>query len=196
MKSNPSKTRLGFTLVELLIVIAMILILSAIGVGSFGFVQDRQAKEKARVQMALLSKAIEEYKMDMGEYPGTAENTAAAGDVSEELYTALFYEGYEFNDNPNRPDPDPDNPKATKIYIPELDPRTSKLGWVTPSPKAATPAVGLKIIDPWGENYRYRKGDNAENPDFDLWSLGKDRETDISNSSMSQELNKDDIRNF
>ncbi len=193
MKSNPRKKRLGFTLVELLVVIAIIVILAAIGVGSFGFVQDLQAKEKAKVQMALLSNAIEEYKKDMGEYPGTDENTAADGDVSEELYQALFKDGFDYT-NPANP---PANwTKATKIYVPELDPRTTKQRWVTPSPKATDPADDLKIIDPWGENYRYRKGTNAENQDFDLWSMGKDKQTDTTNSDKSVEENKDDIRNF
>ncbi len=181
MKSNRRKTRIGFTLVELLVVIAIMLILAAIGVGSFGFVQDRQAKEKARVQMALLSNAIEEYKLDMGRYPGITENPTVDGDFSKELYTALFYEGYQFSKNPNRPDPN--NSLATKIYVPELDPTTSKQGWIEPS--KVMPTQPLFIIDPWGENYRYRKGDTAENPDFDLWSMGKDKDDD-----------KDDIRNF
>jgi general secretion pathway protein G len=181
MKSNHRKTRIGFTLVELLVVIAIMLILASIGVGSFSYVQERQNKEKAKVQMALLSKAIEEYKLDMGKYPGTTENPAADGDFSKELYTALFYEGYQFSENPNRPDPN--NSLATKIYVPELDPTTSKQGWIERSNVMTT--APLFIIDPWGANYRYRKGANAENPDFDLWSMGKDKDDD-----------KDDLRNF
>lgn len=179
MKSNHRKTRIGFTLVELLVVIAIMLILASIGVGSFSYVQERQNKEKAKVQMALLSKAIEEYKLDMGKYPGTTENPAADGDFSKELYTALFYEGYDY-DKKGKPTP---WDKATKIYVPELDPTTSKQGWIERSNVMTT--APLFIIDPWGANYRYRKGANAENPDFDLWSMGKDKDDD-----------KDDLRNF
>lgn len=190
MKSHRRKTRLGFSLTELLVVIAIIVILAGIGVGSFAFVKERQDKEKARVQMALLSKAIEEYKMDMGEYPGTEENTAAPFDISDELYTALFYEGYDYDKQGKPTDWD----KATKIYVPELDPTTSKQGWVEPS--NVMPTVPLFIKDPWGANYRYRKGTTAENPDFDLWSSGKDGKSNTSNPAMSQEDNKDDLRNF
>lgn len=182
MKINACKPSNGFTLVELMVVIAIMAILATIGVTSFAFVQERQNKEKARVQIALLSNAIEEYKRDMGEYPGT-DDTAVDGNVSKELYMALFYEGYEFSEDPNRPDPG--NLKATKIYLPELDPRTSKVGWVEPT-KDPNPGDDLEILDPWGATYRYRKGTNAENPDFDLWSMGKDGESDT----------KDDIRNF
>lgn len=193
MKNNPRKHRPGFTLVELLVVIAIILILASMGVVGFGFVQDSQAKKKASLQMALLSKAIEEYKLDMGEYPGEDGDTPANGDVSKQLYQALFKDGFDYT-NPATP---PANwTKATKIYIPELDPGTSKMGWVTRSADAATPDNDLEITDPWGEYYRYRKGTNAENPDFDLWSSGKDKKTNISDPDVSIEVNKDDIRNF
>jgi hypothetical protein len=60
----------------------------------------------------------------------------------------------------------------------------------------AAPGANLKIIDPWGNNYRYRKGTNAQNPDFDLWSMGKDGKTNTATPSTTQTDNKDDIRNF
>jgi len=182
MKINACKPSNGFTLVELMVVIAIMAILATIGVTSFAFVQERQNKEKARVQIALLSNAIEEYKRDMGEYPGTDDDTVASGEVSEQLYNALFKDGFDYTDPDTPPTP---WTKATKIYIKELDPRTSKVGWVEPS-KNAVPDPDLKILDPWGNEYLYRKGTNAENPDFDLWSSGKDGESDT----------KDDIRNF
>lgn len=193
MKSNPRKTWSGFSLVELLVVIAIMMILATIGVGSFIFAQERQARGKAKVQIALLSKALEEYKQDMGAYPGTAD-TPENGDVSEQLYNALFKEGFDYT-YPATP-PTPWENKATRIYVPELDPTTSKQGWVTLSPKSDSPPAGLKIIDPWGNNYRYRVGTKAENPDFDLWSMGKDGKTNTSNPAMTEQDNKDDIRNF
>jgi hypothetical protein len=66
---------------------------------------------------------------------------------------------------------------------------------------AATPPVPsatTTIKDPWGNEYRYRKGTNAQNPDFDLWSCGKDGLTNFgpSASDIQDPKNKDDIRNF
>jgi prepilin-type N-terminal cleavage/methylation domain-containing protein len=192
MKTNPRRANGGFTLIELMAVITIIVILAGLVVGGMGFVNERQAKEKAKVQIALLSKAIEEYKLDMGSYPGTADNSPATGDISEQLYQALFKDGYDYT-NPATP---PANwTKATSIYLPELDPRTSKQGWVTTTTNAA-PQANLKITDPWGANYRYRKGTNAVNPDFDLWSAGKDGQTDTTTPSTTATKNRDDIRNF
>ena len=69
MKTNPRNGRAAFTLIELMAVITIIIILAGLVVGGMGFVTERQAKEKAKVQIALLSKALEEYKLDMGTYP-------------------------------------------------------------------------------------------------------------------------------
>ena len=181
-------------------VITIIVLLAGLVVGGMGFVSDRQAKEKARVQIALLSKAIEEYKLDMGAYPGSTAAfggtaaTAAGGDFSQVLYTALFKEGYDYT-SPTTP---PANwTKAQKIYLPELDPRTTKQGWVTTT-TGSTPTSGLKITDPWGKPYLYRVGANAQNPDFDLWSSGKDMKTKTGATAadLKHADTKDDIRNF
>ena len=197
MKTLLRRHSAGFTLIELMATITIIVILAGIVVAGMGYVNEKQAREKAKVQIELLSKAIEEYKMDMGAYPGSQSAfggglaTSVAGDFSQVLYTALFYEGYEYSQNQNRPDPN--NTKATKIYLPELDPRTSKMGWVDSSTNT-TPPPNKKIIDPWGNNYRYRTGNGAQNPDFDLWSYGKDNK--YNNSNLKHKDNNDDVRNF
>ncbi len=187
----------AFTLIELMAVITIIVILAGLVVGGLGYVNEKQAREKAKVQIALLSKAIEEYKIDMGAYPGTTTAfggtaaTAASGDASQVLYQALFKEGFDYT-NPNTP-PANWGTKATKIYLTELDPRNSKQGWVNPS-TATVPPANLKIIDPWGANYRYRTGNNSQNPDFDLWSMGKDGKSRPDTPNHAE--NRDDIRNF
>ena len=193
MKALPQRPgKAAFTLIELMVVITIIVILAGLVVGGMEYANLRQASEKTKVQIALLSKGIEEYKLDMGAYPGTADNTPIAGGVSEQLYQALFKDGYDYT-NPNTP---PASwTKATKIYLNDLDPRNNKQGWVTTTTNAA-PGANLKIIDPWGNNYRYRKGTNAQNPDFDLWSMGKDGKTNTATPSTTQTDNKDDIRNF
>ncbi len=182
----------AFTLIEVLAVITIIMILAGVVVGGMEYANQRQANEAARVQIALLSKGIEEYKVDMGVYPGTDDNTAIAGDVSEQLYQALFKDGYDYTDPATPPSP---WTKATKIYLTQLDPRNSKQGWVTKT-TASTPGTSIKIRDPWGNGYRYRKGSNAQNPDFDLWSTGKDSKTNATSPAMTIDDNKDDIRNF
>jgi general secretion pathway protein G len=194
MKTNPRPARQGFTLVELMAVITIIVILAALVVGGMSFVTERQAKNKAQVQIELLSKAIQDYKLDMGRYPGVVDNTPVDGkNMTEELYEALFYEGYLASESSGGATTNTN--EATKIYLPELDPTSSKQGWTGPATKI--PAK-TKILDPWGREYRYRKGDNAQNPDFDLWSTGKDGETNAANSAgaLKDPKNRDDLKNF
>jgi prepilin-type N-terminal cleavage/methylation domain-containing protein len=191
MKIPSRKPSAAFTLVELLAVIAIIVILAGIVVGGLSHVRDKQAREKAKIQVSMLERAIDEYKLDMGAFPGTGVNfgglaSSEDGDSSQVLYTALFYDGYEFSESPNRDD----WKKASSIYVTELDPRSSQAGWLEIVAADSTPPANLKLKDPWGANYRYRVGDAAQNPDFDLWSMGKDGKTDPASQLL------DDVRNF
>jgi general secretion pathway protein G len=165
--------RPGFTLIELLAVITIIVILAGLTVGGMSYVNEKQAMEKAKVQIKLLENAIEEYKLDNGSYPGTTANTPVAGNVSNQLYKALYLDGFT---------------NKTRIYLPQLDPNDTKQGWLGGT------GVNRTIVDPWGNEYRYRKGTNPQKPDFDLWSTGKNGKPTNGNSTHTDA--KDDIGNF
>ena len=206
MKITPRTGKAAFTLIEVMAVITIIVILAGLVVGGMSFVNERQAKNKAQVQIALISKALEEYKLDMGSYPLTAEVpgtyiVAAGSATSSILFKALYWDSD--NDSAGVP-ADTDQ----KIYIPDLDPATSKQGWTTGTAGAST-----IITDPWGNQYCYRSAirgsgivaekntdgtvkmnTNTQNPDFDLWSMGKDGKT--MTGTPSNTTNKDDIKNF
>lgn len=139
----------GFTLIELLVVMAIIAILAAISFGGFTYVTKKQNFSTAEIQIKLLEKAIEEYKLDNGDYPDVT--------TSNGLYQALYWEGAS---------KDPQE----KIYLAELDPLNNKQGWTLGTGANAT------IVDPWGREYIYVLGSNASarNPDFDLISVGPD----------------------
>jgi len=203
MKNPGNKS--AFTLVETVVVMTIVMILAALVVGSMGYVQGKQAREQAKAQIALLSKAIEEYRMDMGAYPGDpipgsnteyyggdSADTASGENLSNVLYRTLFFEGWDLAENGNS-----DSNTARKIYVSQLDPRDNKQGWVTRLATNAAVPPDLEILDPWGKPYRYRRGTNARNPDFDLWSVGKDGKTNTgsSDTDLKHEDNKDDIWN-
>jgi general secretion pathway protein G len=150
MKTQPSSpNRRGFTLIELLVVITIIVILAGLSMGGYGYVVRKQADSQAAIQINLLSTALEEYKLDNGEYPPT--------DTTNSLYKLLYWTGA----NASPPE---------KIYLADLDPNSKRQGWLEGTGENAT------IRDPWGNEYIYRRGDNsaAKNPDFDLLSKGKD----------------------
>jgi general secretion pathway protein G len=199
MKSPQRSGKAAFTLIELMAVITIIVILASLVVTGMGFVNERQAKEKARVQIALISKALEEYKLDNGNYPATANSADGLGQ-SAELFKALYYDsdkdGEFAGSGANRGDQD------QKIYLPEFDPATNKQGWTS-----GTAAITTKILDPWGNEYRYRSAfaapvgtaapapnSNTQNPDFDLWSAGKDGKSKP--AAAGEKVNNDDIKNF
>jgi prepilin-type N-terminal cleavage/methylation domain-containing protein len=197
MKTRVRRHPAAFTLIELMAVITIIVILAGIVIGGMGYVSEKQARAKAQVQIALLSKALEEYKLDNGTYPPTANKsgtfTAAGTSTSAILFKALYF------------DSDNDGQVGTadtdqRIYIPELDPANSKQGWTVTPASAAT-----KITDPWGNEYCYRTAfgtppangaapanPDTQNPDFDLWSAGKDGKSKP--GTPADPLNKDDIR--
>lgn len=194
MKIHLRNGRAGFTLIELMAVITIIIILAGLVVGGMAFVTDRQAKEKAKVQIALLSKAIEEYKLDNGTYPPTANKTgtfatSAGTSTSSILFDYLFWDS-------DRDGSGGVGDTDQKIYIPELDPATSKQGWTS-----GTASKTTTIIDPWGNQYCYRTATDStgkantgtQNPDFDLWSMGKDGQSNP--DTPSNKVNRDDIKN-
>jgi general secretion pathway protein G len=185
MKSPSRRHPAAFTLIELMATITIMVILAGIVIGGMGYVNEKQAREKAKVQIALLSRALEEYKLDTGSYPAVGNSTAGTG-RSNTLFQRLYWDGAKLN-------------PPGKIYLAELDPANNRQGWVSGSGSSAT------IVDPWGYEYRYRSATNTSgainedtyNPDFDLWSVGKDNKTKAGkNDSPTHADNRDDIRNF
>lgn len=61
----------GFTLVELLVVVAIIAILSAVGVTVYSNIQLQTKNEKRKADIQAIHKALEIYKSNYGLYPGT-----------------------------------------------------------------------------------------------------------------------------
>lgn len=178
-----SRFRRGFTLIEMLAVITIIVILAGLVVGSIGYVNDKKARSLAEVQIALLADGLEKYKVANGEFPTGAN--AKAGD-SNYLFRALYWD----TDNDGQPIEADDDQET---YVSELDPKNNKQGWIDGDRASA------RILDPWGKEYYFRSGKldggatnpDARNPDFDLWSAGPDGKTSTAGDNKDT---KDDIK--
>ena len=76
----------GFTLIELLIVIAVIAVLTAITLGISGGARERAANDRVKSELAVLSTALERYRVVYGAYPQDSQNpTALLQSLSGEL---------------------------------------------------------------------------------------------------------------
>ncbi len=183
----------GFTLMELLVVITIIVILASLTMGGLGFMQRNQAVQKCKAQIAMLGTGLEEYKLDFGRYP-VANDTGATSDLgSNVLYRALYWDsdsnGAGIGADPNQ-----------RVYLTELDPTSTKQGWS--SNIVASPQNTIR--DPWGLDYRYRSGVDATgvvnanciNPDFDLWSFGPDGACGSIVPNSRDPLAQDNISNW
>ncbi|KAB2641168.1 MAG: prepilin-type N-terminal cleavage/methylation domain-containing protein [Verrucomicrobia bacterium] len=181
---NPSSSRRcsGFTLVEMLVTITIIVILAGLVVAGMDYAKESTKRNTAKVQIGLLAQACDDFKLDFGFYPGRAENSPSDGkNMSNELFSDLYWDS-------NRDGSGPLNDTVQKIYISDLDPEHNRQGWIDGRGQAA------RILDPWRNEYRYRKGSGAQSPDFDLWSPGKDGKSVP--DDPKNKFNRDDIHNL
>lgn len=85
----------GFTLVELLTVIAIITILAGLVIGVTGYVMSKATRSRAIADMETIKNALEEYRVTYGQYP---TNTVAIN--SSNWVSALWYKP--FHETPSR----------------------------------------------------------------------------------------------
>ena len=81
----------GFTILELIVVIAIIAILAGLILSTAGYVQKKGASSRAETEIAALTVALENFKADNGDYPhGTNVNGANPPSSNAFLLTSLM----------------------------------------------------------------------------------------------------------
>jgi prepilin-type N-terminal cleavage/methylation domain-containing protein len=160
----------AFTLVELLVVMAIIAVLASLTLGISQGVMNQAARKRALTEIAGMSTAMERYKTDNGAYP-------------------LQFDGSSYGPAPDGSKPNPADSSytlASQALFTNLAGRATFSA--TPSSTAYmefkknqlnTNSTPNYIVDPWGYSYGYFITTNtastvAQNGAnfFDLWSTG------------------------
>lgn len=174
------KKRLAaFTLVELLVVLAIVGILLGLMFKGYFYVLDKQANKKASVELKVLKLSIENYRRSFKGYPtcpqkvctpgeclflslagfhnekGTLEMPPYPATISSHLF------GYDLNsyDTTQIPDIEHNEGKSLMLWLSQI------LG------------KDVAFIDPWGNEYVYEYPREDEAPGFRLFSMGPDGKT-------------------
>ena len=174
------KKRLAaFTLVELLVVLAIVGMLLGLMFKGYFYVLDKQANKKASVELKVLKLSIENYRRSFKGYPtcpqkvctpgeclflslagfhnekGTLEMPPYPATISSHLF------GYDLNsyDTSQIPDIEHNEGKSLMLWLSQI------LG------------KDVAFIDPWGNEYVYEYPREDEAPGFRLFSMGPDGKT-------------------
>jgi type II secretory pathway pseudopilin PulG len=171
----------AFTVVELLIVMAIILILAGLILATSSYVQKKGARSHAEAEIAAMSAALENYKADNGIYPRSPDTdliNAKAGttpsSTTPDEYTKSSLYLYKMLTGDADANRTIDATETGKSYF-QFKP--NQLG-----PTDQSSAV-IMIRDPFANSYGYSTAYQANsakgyNPTFDLWSTAN--ETDSS----------------
>ena len=77
MKSSPSRRRRGFTLIEVLMVLVILVIIMSLAVGSYSNARKTAQINAAKSQIGLFETPLETYHLDLNAYPAANQGLEA-----------------------------------------------------------------------------------------------------------------------
>jgi prepilin-type N-terminal cleavage/methylation domain-containing protein len=152
----------GFTIVEVLVAMAIILVLAGLILATSSYVSNQGARSRAEVEIAAMSAALENYKTDNGVYPSDITIDARTiGDPAQyQTASATLFKNLSGDLNGDG---------QSDLGV------TSYMAF-KPNQTGGTTALFF-VKDPFGNSYGYStifQTDSTKgyNPGFDLWSTG------------------------
>jgi len=162
----------AFTVIELLLVIAIIIILAGLILSTVGYVQKKGARARAEAEIAAMSAALESYKADNGIYPRDATKTDQVDPAASPIPTTATQFLYEQLSGNSATNLQPiSGAKSYFAFKPQML-------FGTKDSNGNLTSVSY-IRDPFGNSYGYSTlkasgGTGGYNPTFDLWSIADD----------------------
>ncbi len=180
----------AFTLVELIVVIAIIIVLAGLVLATSGYITNKAKRSRAEAEIAAMSAALESYKADNGIYPCTAvsDSLDARSSSDPANYQAACANLYAQLIGDSDYDGVPDS--GTRPYM-AFKPSMKSVPNRLQPPSATNKAF---VQDPFGNSYGYSTAyakdievdPNAPsprgyNPTYDLWSIANAKPRNDSN---------------
>lgn len=169
----------GFTLIEMLVVIAIIMILMSLLAVFIGSLTDRARYAKTRAIVDMLDKGCASYKVDFGIYPPNNKNDSRCFHLylgRERLIQTQFTD-------------EGQSPVRRKPPIIEFKLDMLQYTGSGPVDPDRNP---LPIIDPWENLIRYENPGQINSQGIDIWSPGKNGKDE----KDPADANFDDVTNW
>ncbi len=165
----------GFTLIELMVVIAIIAVLAAISIGGFGYATKNANRNETRARLEFIRTSLESYYHEYGEYPAVLRNQGATTTISgvqfeygpaAALYQAISGDGDDHIVQGGTPSNGEFTAEEARRGIAELNPSAYR--------EFATNVFSM--VDGFGQPFLYvrydpNNPDSTRNPTYDLWSV-------------------------
>ena len=191
-KPHRNRREHGFTLIELMVVILIIILLSAITIGALPGIQNKINRGRVEAFLAELGAGLDRYEIDNGMFP-VNEPTGSDLQGREETGVrgaAILYQhlsgDYDMDGELFEPNGDRDpGDEDLKIYVEKLDGKYNENAKDKRSIGDPN-GVGYILIDSYTSPIRYlaekpnKKDKLTKNPTYDIWSIV---DTDPSNAS-------------
>lgn len=202
MNKNVTTKRKGFTLIELLVVITIIGILAGITFKGAHFLFSAQDEKKAESEIEALKLALNQYKVEYGDYPIITPDSDLSGETEKNalLLNALIGITDRFGDVL----------KADEIRRSFLPNDTFSFGFsenntgfksvfmqgaeidlVFVDEEGKEPSEQVVIIDPWERPYVYEYPRRDGHTGYLLFSKGKDGQASVFDNELTSTPNKE-----